>query len=68
MDLNTAFAKHWDKKNPSDFVRACDHSRELREDYERRKKNLDYLDRLAQECALNKGCTAQSETKIKSDV
>lgn len=33
MDLNQAFAKHWDYKNPTDFVKACDHSRQLREDY-----------------------------------
>jgi hypothetical protein len=33
MDLNQAFAKHWDKKNPTDFVQSCDHSRQLREDY-----------------------------------
>jgi hypothetical protein len=33
MDLNQAFAKHWDQKNPTDFVKACDHSRQLREDY-----------------------------------
>jgi hypothetical protein len=43
MDLNMAFAKHWDKKNPSDFVRACDESRKIREDYEyytRKKREL----------------------------
>ena len=39
MDLNMAFAKNWDRKNPSDFVKACDHSRQLREDEEQRQKN-----------------------------
>ena len=31
FDSNAAFARHWDKKNPSDFVRACNDSRALRE-------------------------------------
>jgi hypothetical protein len=46
MDLNQAFAKHWDRKNPSDFVKACDQSRQLREDEERRKQNIAKLDEL----------------------
>ena len=42
-----AFAKHWDRNNPSDFVKACDNSRLLREDEERRKQNMAKLDELA---------------------
>ena len=41
-----AFAKHWDHNNPSDFVKACDHSRQLREDEERRKQNMAKIDEL----------------------
>lgn len=33
-----AFAKHWDKQNPSNFVRSCDESRRLQEDYMYSKK------------------------------
>jgi hypothetical protein len=40
VDLNMAFAKHWDRQNPSAFVQACDESRRLRDDEERRKENL----------------------------
>ena len=40
MDLNAAFANHWDKKNPSNFVEACNRSRELREYEERRLRNI----------------------------
>ncbi len=47
MDLNEAFAKHWDRKNPSDFVKACDFSRQLREDEERRKQHMAKMDELA---------------------
>ena len=31
FDTNAAFARHWDKNNPSDFVKACNDSRALRE-------------------------------------
>ena len=32
MDLNKAFATHWDKMNPSAHVEACNHSRKLFEE------------------------------------
>ncbi len=38
VDLNLAFAKHWDTKNPSNFVKACDESRTLQEEEEKRKE------------------------------
>ena len=38
-DLNMAFAKHWDKQNPSNFVRSCDESRRLQEDDNYSKRN-----------------------------
>jgi len=50
MDLNKAFADHWDKKNPSAFVQACDNSRKLMEDAQRereRKQQLAELDKIA---------------------
>jgi len=50
MDLNKAFADHWDKKNPSVHVQACDHSRRLMEDAQRdreRKQKLAELDKIA---------------------
>jgi hypothetical protein len=49
-----AFAKHWDRNNPSDFVKACDHSRQLREDEERRKQNMAKLDELTRSLLSNK--------------
>jgi hypothetical protein len=45
MDLNMAFAKHWDNKNPSNFVKACDESRQLQEAEERRIDRLRQLAR-----------------------
>jgi|UniRef100_A0A6C0BAP6 hypothetical protein len=56
MDLNKAFADHWDKKNPSAHVQACDHSRQLMEDAQRereRKQKLAELDKLAQKQSDN---------------
>jgi hypothetical protein len=50
MDLNKAFANHWDKKNPSAHVQACDHSRRLMEDAQRereRKQKMAEADKLA---------------------
>ena len=50
MDLNKAFADHWDKKNPSAFVQSCDHSRKMMEDAQRereRKQKMAELDKLA---------------------
>jgi hypothetical protein len=50
MDLNKAFADHWDKKNPSAYVQACDHSRKMMEDAQRdreRKQKLAELDKIA---------------------
>ncbi len=50
MDLNKAFADHWDKKNPSSHVQACDHSRQLVEDAQRerdRKQKLAEADKLS---------------------
>jgi hypothetical protein len=50
MDLNKAFADHWDKKNPSAHVQACDHSRRLMEDAQRereRKQKMAELDKIA---------------------
>jgi hypothetical protein len=47
VDLNKAFANNWDKKNPSLFKQSCDHSRQLREDYEYQKKtNEQYMNTL----------------------
>jgi hypothetical protein len=43
VDLNEAFAKHWDRKNPSNFVQACDESRRLREDEIFRKEARDNM-------------------------
>lgn len=39
MELNQAFATHWDKMNPSAHKQACDHSRQLFEDAEKKRKN-----------------------------
>ena len=50
MDLNKAFADHWDKKNPSAHVQSCDHSRILMEEAQRereRKQKLAELDKVA---------------------
>jgi len=50
MDLNKAFADHWDRKNPSAHVQACDYSRKLMEDAEREreiKQKLAELDKLS---------------------
>lgn len=50
MDLNKAFADHWDRKNPSAHVQSCDHSRKLMEDAQRereRKQKLAELDKIA---------------------
>ena len=38
MDLNKAFANHWDKMNPSTHKQSCDHSRKLMEDSQREKQ------------------------------
>lgn len=44
MELNQAFAVHWDKMNPSAHKQACEHSRQLFEDAEKRKnKDKDKL-------------------------
>ena len=40
VDLNMVFAKHWDRKNPSNFVKACDESRVLQEEAEKRREKL----------------------------
>jgi hypothetical protein len=42
MDLNQAFAVHWDKMNPSAHKQACEHSRQLFEDAEKRKNKDKY--------------------------
>jgi len=38
MDSNMAFAKHWDRMNPSDFVKACTNSKMLQEEEQERQK------------------------------
>jgi hypothetical protein len=36
-----AWAKQWDKNNPSQFKQSCDHSRALQEEYQKsREKKL----------------------------
>ena len=41
MDLNKAFADHWDKMNPSAHVQACNHSRKLFEEAQlKREKEI----------------------------
>jgi hypothetical protein len=60
MDLNKAFANHWDKKNPSSHVQACDHSRQLMEDAQRdreRKQKLAEADKLAQKMQTDNSST-----------
>lgn len=44
VDLNEAFAKHWDRKNPSTFVQSCDESRRLQEDDRLRKEVRDKIE------------------------
>ncbi len=49
MDTNLAFAKHWDKMNPSAHKQACEHSRQLFEDAQKeRERKQKQLDKLAQ--------------------
>ena len=38
MDSNMVFAKHWDRMNPSNFVKACNDSRRLQEEEQERLK------------------------------
>jgi hypothetical protein len=55
LDLNMAFAKNWDRKNPSQFKRACDESKALREDYARQRETR---------AAFAKGAAPKKETAI----
>jgi hypothetical protein len=35
-----SWADNWDKKNPSNFVKACAESRAMQEEYARKQRNL----------------------------
>jgi hypothetical protein len=42
-----AWAKQWDKNNPSQFKQNCDHSRMLQEEYQKsREKKINNLQQL----------------------
>jgi hypothetical protein len=53
--MNQAFANHWDKMNPTAQKQACDHSRQLMEDEQRRQKQCE-LEKISwqKQCELYK--------------
>ena len=63
MDLNQAFAKHWDQKNPTDFVKACDHSRRLREDYIANEERKTQFLRLCEQHNASRNAGSDSGTQ-----
>ena len=64
VDSNMAFAKHWDRKNPSAFVQACDESRRLRDDEERRKENLRRIEAKTIEAKTIEAKTIEAKTPM----
>lgn len=73
IDLNEAFAKHWDTKNPSTFVRSCNTSRDLYNDYTQNKMNLELFYKKTEEYnKIYSSCTigreGQSTNGIEVDV
>jgi len=45
MELNQAFAKHWDKMNPSAHKQSCEHSRQMFEDANKKKEKDKQLEK-----------------------